>query len=85
MHVLVAAPRQIDDHHLVLAHRRREFRRMRHRMRTFQRWNDSLGLGEKLEGVKRFFAVGGFDNLVAAGSKDCRQERGQLVDPRRSE
>ena len=39
-----------------------------------------------LQGVERFFAVGGFDNLVATGSKDCRQELcGQLVDPRRSE
>jgi hypothetical protein len=27
-----------------------------------------------LQSVKRFFAVGGFDNLVTAGSKDCRQE-----------
>ncbi|MEA2817751.1 MAG: hypothetical protein QOI93_5588, partial [Rhodospirillaceae bacterium] len=26
------------------------------------------------QGVKRFFAVGGFDRLVATGSKDCRQE-----------
>ena len=51
--VLVASPAQIHQDDLVLAHRRRELRHMRQRMRRLQRRNDALGPRAKLERRQR--------------------------------
>src|SRR5579872_7499230 len=84
MHILVAASRQIDDHHLVLAHRRRKLHRMSNRMRTLQRRNDSLHLGQQLERVERF-RIGNGDILRAPTLIQVRELRpdARIIEARR--